>query len=519
MTSQSNSHESLLTDSFNHFDKFHKGYLASEDLYPFFIHLIFEKGLNELAVQKLANSLKGKSRLSLEEIQSVWDSQINNCIEDSSNIPAQKILSLLSFIKDMANTKDITKAAVEWAIKEISLGKIYEESIPSPSYDTLKPAIVNMTELLPWVKHQYNPRIYEISKTCMLKYPSEIKQVYDYYDKVIKEHKELMDSVNSSEFNTFEVMNVVGRKRLLPFVSYRIFQENELFSTIDESTFKNFIVNIRDGYSQDNPFHNDIHVTDVLQMCHFMVNNGLKEILNLSQLEILAFLTAAICHDFRHPGVTNSFLQNTGSVLAMTYNDQSILENFHIEETFHLLRTESECDIFKKFKPEEKNAIRKSMIICILGTDMTKHFDIMTNLQKLIETNSIEDGKNAEKVVDKKTPVTEFNSKQFILTAALHASDISNPARIYNSSKQWSMRVLEEFWRQGDLEAKMGMAISPLCDRTNANIPGSQIGFSSGLSSPIFQRLVKIFPKFKVMIDFCNKTEEEWKKIQQENIP
>lgn len=37
--------------------------------------------------------------------------------------------------------------------------------------------------------------------------------------------------------------------------------------------------------------------------------------------------------------------------------------------------------------------------------------------------------------------------------------------------------VLEEFFRQGDLEASMGLPYSPLCDRHTTHVAESQIGF------------------------------------------
>lgn len=49
-------------------------------------------------------------------------------------------------------------------------------------------------------------------------------------------------------------------------------------------------------------------------------------------MEVAALLLGALIHDFKHPGRSNAFLAKTGHSLALTYNDVSVLENFHLSE-------------------------------------------------------------------------------------------------------------------------------------------------------------------------------------------
>lgn len=53
---------------------------------------------------------------------------------------------------------------------------------------------------------------------------------------------------------------------------------------------------------------------------------------HLRDVEVAALLLGALIHDFKHPGRSNAFLTKTGHALALTYNDVSILENFHLSE-------------------------------------------------------------------------------------------------------------------------------------------------------------------------------------------
>lgn len=60
----------------------------------------------------------------------------------------------------------------------------------------------------------------------------------------------------------------------------------------------------------------------------------------------LALLMAAIMHDYRHPGVNNGYLVRDLDPLALTYNDASVLENFHAAEGFKMMLDQN-FDIFK----------------------------------------------------------------------------------------------------------------------------------------------------------------------------
>jgi hypothetical protein len=46
------------------------------------------------------------------------------------------------------------------------------------------------------------------------------------------------------------------------------------------------------------------------------------------------------------------------------------------------------------------------------------------------------------------------------------------------------MLLLEEFFRQGDMEQELGLPFSPLCDRKNTLVAESQIGFIDFIVEP-----------------------------------
>jgi hypothetical protein len=104
----------------------------------------------------------------------------------------------------------------------------------------------------------------------------------------------------------------------------------------------------------------------------------------LNTLDKLSGLLGAFCHDVDHPGVTSNFLINVNSPLALFYNDESVLENYHCSVSFLLMRDE-ENNIFSKLSPPDLKYVRKVVVATIMATDMAHHFRHITNLKTRIQ--------------------------------------------------------------------------------------------------------------------------------------
>ncbi|CAG4984127.1 unnamed protein product [Parnassius apollo] len=75
--------------------------------------------------------------------------------------------------------------------------------------------------------------------------------------------------------------------------------------------------------------------------------------------------------------------------------------------------------------------------------------------------------------------------RHLILQIALKCADISNPCRPWDISKKWSLKVCEEFFRQGDYERKLNLPVTALCDRHTTSIPKIQTGFFKFVVTPL----------------------------------
>lgn len=234
---------------------------------------------------------------------------------------------------------------------------------------------------------------------------------------------------------------------------------------IAPATLEIFLNRIEEGYCRyRNPYHNNLHAADVTQTIHHMLcQTGLMNW--LTDLEIFATLLAALIHDFEHTGTTNNFHVMSGSETALLYNDRAVLENHHISAAFRLLK-DDDCNILSHLSREEYRELRTLVIDMVLSTDMSFHFQQIKNMRNLLTAN--------ETSIDK--------SK--ILAMVLHCCDISHPAKRWNLHQRWTMLLLEEFFRQGDLERELGLPFSPLCDRNNTLVAESQIGFIDFIVDP-----------------------------------
>ncbi|VVC29541.1 3'5'-cyclic nucleotide phosphodiesterase, catalytic domain,3'5'-cyclic nucleotide phosphodiesterase [Cinara cedri] len=275
-----------------------------------------------------------------------------------------------------------------------------------------------------------------------------------------------LKKLNEWSFDVYQLHNY-GNGQPIKYLGYDLLNRYGIFQKfkVPSVIMENFLSRIEEGYSRHkNPYHNNLHGADVAQTVHYMLcQTGLMNW--LSDLEIFAMLIAAITHDFEHTGTTNNFHVMSGTEIALLYNDRAVLENYHISSTFRILKDE-DCNILQNLTKEEYREFRTLVIDMVLATDMSYHFQQLKIMKALIAS--------PEPTIDK--------SKA--MSMVLHCADISHPAKEWNMHYRWTSQLLEEFFLQGDMEKKLGLPFSPLCDRNNTLIAESQIGFIEFIVEP-----------------------------------
>ncbi|DBA79866.1 TPA: hypothetical protein ACH3X1_008215 [Trebouxia sp. C0004] len=281
--------------------------------------------------------------------------------------------------------------------------------------------------------------------------------------------------------------------------------------SIDEGKFCAFARRIEAGYNPSNPYHNSVHVASVVQMTHMlMCHGGVLASQALTQRQQMATYFSALVHDFEHGGVNNDFLIKTSHPLAITYNDQSPLENHH-----HAAAVRVQVQPEHRYIPlitqrllEDQAEIRSMCISQVLGTDMKKHFDITSRFQAAFKRPGGNEGTTSQGAgpaaprcgVD--WDGVKAEDKTLVHQMVLKCADIGHLAAPPRTHRRWAFQLEEEFFRQGDKERACGMPVSPLMDRsTQGGMTRSQLGFFSIVGIPLFKAMVDLFEDAKPMLD------------------
>lgn len=294
------------------------------------------------------------------------------------------------------------------------------------------------------------------------------------------------------DFNIFAFSKQVGRANALVLGATAIFNSLNIDTQLNREYLPNFLKEVKDKYV-DNPYHNDLHGLDVCQTLALYVHHSdLIGLISLTEIDVLGIILAGLVHDIGHPGMTNSYQINSISDLAVTYNDKSILENFHIAEAFRILQ-KSDCNILEHLRKEDFKTLRKRLIESILSTDMVLHAKVNSTLKNKMQMKQISRGINAETLVH---PYSDslFDDQQEVINFLVHAADLSHNSKEFEISYQWTYFLMEEFWKQGDIEKSRELPISFLCDRETASVPKSQVGFIKGIIIPTFDILIDFLP-------------------------
>ncbi|KAF7458605.1 3'5'-cyclic nucleotide phosphodiesterase domain-containing protein [Cryptosporidium felis] len=227
----------------------------------------------------------------------------------------------------------------------------------------------------------------------------------------------------------------------------------------------------------NNQYHNELHGTNV---CHHTIcllrATGLWD--QLDTVERLASVIASLGHDVGHIGRTSNFLVNSRHMLAINYNDRSVLEMFHASLTFRIIYYYGggAADFLQNWDVELHKDFRRIVIELILETDMHRHFECVSRFRV------------RRQAVDW-DPFGDAQDRLMLTRTCLKAADIGHGALKWNQHYKWCRSVVEEFFLQGDEEKALSLPISPICDRDSTDVPKSQVGFLNFVCLPLYQEL------------------------------
>ncbi|CAJ0931787.1 unnamed protein product, partial [Mesorhabditis belari] len=287
------------------------------------------------------------------------------------------------------------------------------------------------------------------------------------------------------------------RTTILSRLTYSIFKQADLFRIfrLNAQKFFNYFHQLEKGYWEI-PYHNRIHAADVLHGVYYLTCHPVHPCLgraptpesptagnqrnshldldassvaeSMSTLELMALYTAAAMHDFDHPGRTNAFLVSTEDSKAIMYNDRSVLENHHAAESWRLLQKKENCFI-EGLDAAETKRFRYLVLEYILATDLKQHFEIIMAFN--------------EKLADME--LSNESDRVLVAKMLIKLADINSPSKPYQLHRQWTERICEEFYEQGDEEKRRGMVVTPYMDRSDPQVAKLQDSFIAHVVSPL----------------------------------
>ncbi|CAG9771941.1 unnamed protein product [Ceutorhynchus assimilis] len=255
---------------------------------------------------------------------------------------------------------------------------------------------------------------------------------------------------------------------------------------IKQDILVRFILYVRKGY-RDVPYHNWSHAFSVAHFAYLALKNfELVEKGYFTQLEALAYFISCLCHDIDHRGTTNSFQQQSNSVLASLYSSEgSVMERHHLSQTICTLNTEG-CNFLESLSKDDYVKCLDLIKDMILATDLASHYKIHSRQLTL-----------AQEGYDKTQPEHRYYLASLLMTCA----DLSDQTKDWAETKKVAQLIYAEFFAQGDLEKKMGKTPANMMDREKASIPDHQLEFLTQCCICIFRILATIFPHAKVLVD------------------
>jgi hypothetical protein len=186
---------------------------------------------------------------------------------------------------------------------------------------------------------------------------------------------------------------------------------------------------------------------------------------------------------------------NAQTELAIKYNDVSVLENHHASLLFRVLQ-DPECDIFCNLNDDQKKEIRRTIIQLVLATDMSNHFEHVSKFRHHVETQPFDRNKKED--------------RQMILNMILKCADLSNVAKTWDISENWSNRVADEFFTQADYERAHNLPVAPFMDRFKTTRPRIAADFQDFVALPMFRALASFLPGAKQLLDNITNNRQNW---------
>uniref|UniRef100_A0A061R9Q4 Phosphodiesterase n=1 Tax=Tetraselmis sp. GSL018 TaxID=582737 RepID=A0A061R9Q4_9CHLO len=357
-------------------------------------------------------------------------------------------------------------------------------------------------------------------------------------------------------FDTLRASSITGGRPLLA-VTMQCICSFDLVSTLglDGGCLEAYMTYIEEGYL-DVPYHNSTHAADVVsRTCAILRKDRIftDTSKRKDSMMLLSVILASAVHDFRHPGLNNAFQIAADSDVSIEFNEQSVLENMSASRALAAMRTDG-LNFLHALPISEQQHIHSTVIKLVLATDMSHHFEIVGSFKAKIQQvaarfstlrasaaeatpkwrapsfaqpaipskikSSAES--QSEGAVCHLRPISsnqamvdgmDMKNKISVLEMVLKIADLGHMTTQFEQHLEWSHRLQEEFFGQGDQEHQMDLVRSPLTDRNKPGVldPENQMTFADVVVVPMLEAWALLGRgSGKQLLDQLSHNQGEW---------
>uniref|UniRef100_A0A7S1X5D6 PDEase domain-containing protein n=1 Tax=Tetraselmis chuii TaxID=63592 RepID=A0A7S1X5D6_9CHLO len=132
------------------------------------------------------------------------------------------------------------------------------------------------------------------------------------------------------------------------------------------------------------------------------------------------------------------------------------------------------------------------VIQMVLATDMSRHFDLLSQF----ETQIVRNQELRRKETAEMWLAMDDSQRRLVMQIPLKIADLGHCSLPMKQHTAWVRRLETEFFLQGDREKAAGLRASPLMDRDHAGLSAAenQVGFFRVMIIPLFRAWVEVFP-------------------------
>ncbi|XP_013928918.1 PREDICTED: cGMP-specific 3',5'-cyclic phosphodiesterase isoform X1 [Thamnophis sirtalis] len=262
-----------------------------------------------------------------------------------------------------------------------------------------------------------------------------------------------------------------------------------------------WILSVRKNYRKNVAYHNWRHAFNTAQ-CMFAALKTGKIQNQLTDVEVLSLLIAALSHDLDHRGVNNSYIQRSEHPLAQLYC-HSIMEHHHFDQCLMILNTPGN-QILSGLSVEEYKATLKIIKQAILATDLALYIKRRGEFFDLLRNNQFN--------------LQDLYQKELFLAMLMTACDLSAITKPWPVQQRIAELVAAEFFDQGDKERKeLNIEPTDLMNREKKNkIPSMQVGFIDAICLQLYEALTYISEACYPLLEGCRKNRQKWQALAEE---